>query len=87
MALNFLLSVHPLPHIIQPIDSSNESWCTKRFQPWRRSGLFTQISGTMLIILAGRGGGRGGFQQRDMGPPDTVLGMSFDSTILSLPGY
>jgi hypothetical protein len=22
----------------------------------------------------GRGGGRGGFQQRDMGPPDTVLG-------------
>lgn len=21
-----------------------------------------------------RGGGRGGFQQRDMGPPDTVLG-------------
>jgi hypothetical protein len=23
----------------------------------------------------GRGGGRGGFQQRDIGPPDTVLGI------------
>lgn len=25
-------------------------------------------------MIGGRGGGRGGFQQRDMGPPDTVLG-------------
>ena len=25
-------------------------------------------------FLAARGGGRGGFQQRDAGPPDTVLG-------------
>jgi len=29
-----------------------------------------------LCFIGGRGGGRGGFQQRDMGPPDTVLGMS-----------
>lgn len=30
----------------------------------------------LLSILGGggRGGGRGGFQQRDMGPPDAVLG-------------
>lgn len=26
-------------------------------------------------MIGGRGGGRGGFQQRDMGPPDTVLGV------------
>ena len=29
-----------------------------------------------LTSVSGRGGGRGGFQQRDFGPPDTVLGGS-----------
>ncbi|KAJ6513828.1 Gar1/Naf1 RNA binding region-domain-containing protein [Mycena vitilis] len=32
-------------------------------------------SGLSLNRFPGRGGGRGGFQQRDMGPPDTVLEM------------
>lgn len=27
-----------------------------------------------LLLFQARGGGRGGFQQRDAGPPDTVLG-------------
>jgi H/ACA ribonucleoprotein complex subunit 1 len=30
---------------------------------------------TLSCIHPGRGGGRGGFQQRDFGPPDTVLGV------------
>jgi hypothetical protein len=29
------------------------------------------------LILLGRGGGRGGFQQRDFGPPATVIGKIF----------
>lgn len=33
-----------------------------------------QFSVVYLTSLAARGGGRGGFQQRDAGPPDTVLG-------------
>lgn len=28
----------------------------------------------MMLTKEGRGSGRGGYQQRDMGPPDTVLG-------------
>ncbi|KAG6376030.1 Gar1/Naf1 RNA binding region-domain-containing protein [Boletus reticuloceps] len=32
-----------------------------------------QFSVVDLTSLAARGGGRGGFQQRDAGPPDTVL--------------
>lgn len=30
----------------------------------------------VLTIHTARGGGRGGFQHRDAGPPDTVLGTS-----------
>lgn len=30
----------------------------------------------VLTSHTARGGGRGGFQQRDAGPPDTVLGTS-----------
>lgn len=35
----------------------------------KKNGTYAHMLGT------GRGAGRGGFQQRDFGPPDTVLGM------------
>jgi hypothetical protein len=28
----------------------------------------------LTFFLTGRGGGRGGFQQRELGPPDQILG-------------
>lgn len=46
------------------------------------------LSGFLCVLTsyAARGGGRGGFQQRDAGPPDTVLGTpkhQFDSVLLT----
>jgi hypothetical protein len=34
----------------------------------------TILSLTSSFHFAGRGGGRGGYQSRDVGPPDTVVG-------------
>ena len=43
----------------------------------RGIGLFIRATFSfagLSCFFAGRGGGRGGFQSRDFGPPDTVIG-------------
>jgi H/ACA ribonucleoprotein complex subunit 1 len=45
------------------------------------SFVYLNSQSSLSGIVTGRGGGRGGFQQRDMGPPDQVLGGSFHSLI------
>lgn len=47
---------------------------------------FNDTAFTSNFLFTGRGGGRGGFQQRDLGPPDQILG-TLTTIFILLPSF